>query len=145
MKSISHIYYTESDQILRFKNEKILNGILRVSNETSIIMGYRKQKDPNSSPKEYMSSLFATRGGCGKSGYQLNLQTYQINSNNNNNNNHNHTQKLKSQQDPQEESLKVENNRLGIQMRQRNSMMYKKQLRDSLLQMVASYRDDVNY
>lgn len=101
-------------------------------------MGYRKQKDPKSSPLEYMSSLYPTRSNCGKSGYYLDLQTHQIyapitsmiHSNNSltNENNQNHQKQ----------------NKLTLQMKHRNAIMYKKQQKDAILQMKKSFQNKNN-
>lgn len=139
VKSISHIYYTESDQILRFKNEQILQEILYVSNKTTLIMGYRKQKDSTSLPEEYMSSLYLTRPGCGRNGYFLNTKTHQIYQN------HSITQQYQQEQEQskqqQEQSKLNENVRLSLRMKHRNSIMFQKQQRDSILRMKNSYKD----
>jgi hypothetical protein len=67
---ISHLYYTESDQIVRFLEDG-LALLLGASNLSTIVMGHRMQKTPLSSPEAYMEGLILTRDVCGRRGFIL--------------------------------------------------------------------------
>ena len=56
-KPIKFVYYTESDQVVRFDSSNTLNTILQASNSSCFFVGRRKEKDGNSEPGEYMKYL----------------------------------------------------------------------------------------
>jgi hypothetical protein len=74
--AITHIYYTEADQILRFEDDEALEATLAASNATTYFLGRRKEKWTASDPREYMNSLSKGRE-CGRVGeeYLLNWPT----------------------------------------------------------------------
>lgn len=67
----THIYYTESDQILYIKDINILNILLANNNGTTLLVGRRREKKADTSPYEYMKHLVPTRATCGLSGYVI--------------------------------------------------------------------------
>eukprot|EP00602_Paraphysomonas_sp_CaronLab_P004330 CAMPEP_0185031440 /NCGR_PEP_ID=MMETSP1103-20130426/18913_1 /TAXON_ID=36769 /ORGANISM="Paraphysomonas bandaiensis, Strain Caron Lab Isolate" /LENGTH=333 /DNA_ID=CAMNT_0027566971 /DNA_START=147 /DNA_END=1145 /DNA_ORIENTATION=- len=66
-KPVTHVYYTESDQLLKFSDTNIRNAILDALNITTHIIGRRIEKRVDSDAVDYMSGLFATRAVCGDS------------------------------------------------------------------------------
>lgn len=68
---ISYVYYTESDQIVRFKDLSTRNAVLGATNMTTMIIGRRQEKHWKSSPEEYMKGLIPTRAVCGEGLYAL--------------------------------------------------------------------------
>ena len=72
-KPFKFVYYTESDQVVRFDNANTLNTILQASNSSCFFVGRRKEKDGNSDPKEYMKYLNIFRQ-CGTSGFYVNSE-----------------------------------------------------------------------
>jgi len=80
---IKYVYYTEGDQVVRFRDERIkdgiagephavltnsLAGISSVLNETLYILGRRRQKARDSPAVEYMDGLDDGRS-CGQGSY----------------------------------------------------------------------------
>lgn len=74
---VSQVYYTEADQLVRV-DEKFIEPLLRASNRSTIIMGYRKQKDQETSAKLYANGLKKTRPMCGRRGFFLDTVDYFI-------------------------------------------------------------------
>lgn len=74
---ISRIYYTESDQIVRIE-ERYVEPLLRASNRSTIFMGHRKQKDPQTDPQLHMEGLKQTRATCGRRGFFLSAKDFQV-------------------------------------------------------------------
>eukprot|EP01038_Epipyxis_sp_PR26KG_P006295 gene6295-8669_t len=72
---IQYIYYTESDQILRFDSKETFDAISAASNETTYFLGKRKEKSTNSDPIKYMSGLIKYRRDCGIEGYNMSWPT----------------------------------------------------------------------
>lgn len=69
---ITHIYYTESDQIVNFQNRGIVDALVGSLNDTILFMGARKEKVSSSDPANYDEDLQSTRpGGCGQGGFVL--------------------------------------------------------------------------
>ena len=69
-KPFKFVYFTESDQVVRFDSANTLNSILQASNSSCFFVGRRKEKDGNSEPQEYMKYLNIFRQ-CGTSGFYL--------------------------------------------------------------------------
>lgn len=69
--AISYVYYTESDQIVKFKDMTTRNAVLGATNMTTMIIGRRQEKHWKSSPTEYMTGLIPTRAVCGEGLYAL--------------------------------------------------------------------------
>lgn len=73
---IKYVYYTEGDQLVRFRDERVkddittssLTGISSVLNETLYIIGRRREKARDSSAVEYMGGLDDGRS-CGLGSY----------------------------------------------------------------------------
>jgi hypothetical protein len=51
---IKFVYYTESDQILKFDSDLTLDVLSSISNETTFFTGRRKEKNRDSDPKDYL-------------------------------------------------------------------------------------------
>jgi hypothetical protein len=62
--ALTHIYYTESDQIL-FVHDGIFDTILELSQGKNMLMGVRKEKESSSDPSQYSDNLYSSRGICG--------------------------------------------------------------------------------
>lgn len=69
-----YVYFTESDQIVRFDSFKTMTTLMQASNSTCFFVGRRKEKDGTSDASEYMKFLNGFRQ-CGASGYYLNSAT----------------------------------------------------------------------
>jgi hypothetical protein len=50
-----YIYYTESDQILRYGSPTAMEMIVSATNESTLLAGRRRNKGPMSNASEYMS------------------------------------------------------------------------------------------
>lgn len=61
---IKFIYYTESDQIVRFDNITTLSALSDASNSTTFFVGRRKSKNILSEPDVYMDNLDSWRECC---------------------------------------------------------------------------------
>ena len=68
---IKYLYYTESDQIVKFKDFHIRDAVISATNITTMLIGRRLEKEWKSTPKDYMSNLTATRAVCGVGLYAL--------------------------------------------------------------------------
>jgi hypothetical protein len=64
-KPINYVFFTESDQILRFKNKLIFETIVKATNATTYFLGLRKEKNRDSNPADYMKNLNLFRKDCG--------------------------------------------------------------------------------
>ena len=69
-KSFEFVYFSESDQIVRFDNFDTLDAITSASNSTCFFTSRRKGKSGSSIPVEYMEGFSSWRT-CGKPGYSL--------------------------------------------------------------------------
>ena len=69
-KPIRYVYYTECDQVVYFEDRTIFTAISAASNETTFVVGRRKEKERDSDPKLYMANLTKWRD-CGVPGYSL--------------------------------------------------------------------------
>lgn len=63
--TLSHVYYTESDQILSFSDASTRRAIVSASNGTTFVIGRRMEKIVKDSPADYMENLIPTRALCG--------------------------------------------------------------------------------
>ena len=55
-----YIYYTESDQILKYGSPTAMEMLVSATNETTLLAGRRRNKDAMSNASEYMSGKSAT-------------------------------------------------------------------------------------
>ena len=62
---ITHIYYTESDQLLQIESTSLRNSILRSLNMSVHIIGRRREKLGNSDPTKPFTPMYSTRHVCG--------------------------------------------------------------------------------
>jgi hypothetical protein len=67
---ISHVYFTECDQIVRFDSLQTLAALTAASNDSTFFTGRRKEKHVDSVPEDYMTGLNIWRE-CGVPGYSL--------------------------------------------------------------------------
>lgn len=69
---LKHVYYTESDQIVRFDSYQTLRAVIAATNQSTYFLARRREKDPfNGHPPEaYMAGLTHVRT-CGVEGYSL--------------------------------------------------------------------------
>ncbi|KAJ1421024.1 hypothetical protein B484DRAFT_126176 [Ochromonadaceae sp. CCMP2298] len=67
---IKFIYYTESDQVVRFDSPATLAALSSASNESCFFVGKRREKSRDTDPAQYMSGLNSWRE-CGVPGYSL--------------------------------------------------------------------------
>ena len=58
--SFKYIYYTESDQILKYGSPTAMEMLVSATNETTLLAGRRRNKDAMSNASEYMSGKSAT-------------------------------------------------------------------------------------
>mmetsp|Transcript_20751 Transcript_20751/g.34940 ORF Transcript_20751/g.34940 Transcript_20751/m.34940 type:complete len:418 (-) Transcript_20751:72-1325(-) len=72
---VKFIYYTESDQIVKFRDMRIRDAILSATNITTMFIGRRLEKDWKSEAEDYMKGLIATRNVCGEGLYTLDWPT----------------------------------------------------------------------
>jgi hypothetical protein len=72
---IKHIYYTESDQIVKFRDMYIRDAVLRATNITTMFIGRRLEKDWKSEAEDYMKGLIVTRAVCGEGLYAMDWPT----------------------------------------------------------------------
>jgi hypothetical protein len=77
-RRITHVYYTESDQLLKFANADVRDAILAAVNATTHLIGRRKevQINLNKDPTQYMEGMLSTRALCGNQSnlYELNTK-----------------------------------------------------------------------
>jgi hypothetical protein len=68
---ITHVYYTESDEIVFFRDDNMRKAIFGATNESYFFMGRRCEKyyDPKSGPEQH--DVFVPGRYCGKPGFQL--------------------------------------------------------------------------
>jgi hypothetical protein len=66
---ITHVYYTESDQILHFSDSVTRRAIISATNSSTFLIGRRMEKTVNAMypPSDYMHVLSPTRALCGDS------------------------------------------------------------------------------
>ena len=69
---VNFLYYTESDQIVKFKDMHIRDAVIAATNITTMFIGRRLEKDWKSDPETYMKQLIPTRNVCGEGLYTLN-------------------------------------------------------------------------
>lgn len=67
---IRYIYYSESDQIVKFDNMETFRAITTASNDTTFFVGRRKEKSIDTNSKEYLSGLSNWRE-CGVTGFAI--------------------------------------------------------------------------
>lgn len=67
-RPIRFVYYTESDQVLRFDGPEVLAALTALSNSSCFFTGRRREKSPDSAPEAYMAGLDRWRN-CGVPGY----------------------------------------------------------------------------
>jgi hypothetical protein len=72
---IKYLYYTESDQIVKFKDMRIRDAVLSATNISTMFIGRRLEKDRSSAPADYMGKLTPTRNVCGEGLYTLDWPT----------------------------------------------------------------------
>jgi len=68
--AIKYVYFTESDQVVRFDTFETLRALTAASNETTFFVGKRREKARDSDPVDYMGSLNIWRE-CGVGGYSI--------------------------------------------------------------------------
>lgn len=68
--AIKYVYFTESDQVVRFDTFETLRALTAASNETTFFVGKRREKARDSDPLDYMGSLNIWRE-CGVGGYSI--------------------------------------------------------------------------
>lgn len=68
---VKFLYYTESDQIVKFRDIHVRDAILSATNMTTMFIGRRLEKDWKSPPEEFMNGLIITRSVCGLGLYTL--------------------------------------------------------------------------
>lgn len=68
--AIKYVYYTESDQVVRYDSFTTLRALTAASNESTFFVGKRREKARDSDPVDYMGSLNIWRE-CGVPGYSL--------------------------------------------------------------------------
>ncbi len=71
LRPITHIYYTESDQLVYIRDKIVLDILLHNNNATTTLVGRRTEKLGTSNASEYMNQLIPTRATCGLPGYQV--------------------------------------------------------------------------
>ena len=71
---IDLVYFSESDQIVKFDDYTTLRALATASNDTTFFVGRRKTKNHKSNPREYMNSLDSWRN-CGVPGFSINWPT----------------------------------------------------------------------
>lgn len=64
------VYFTESDQIVRFDSWATLQALTAASNDSTFFVGRRREKARDTDPHDYMGSLNIMRQ-CGVTGYSL--------------------------------------------------------------------------
>jgi hypothetical protein len=69
---ITHVYYTESDQIVNFQSVDVIYALSNASGADTLFMGARQEKSLTTEAILYGEGLRPTRLGCGQSGYVLN-------------------------------------------------------------------------
>lgn len=62
---ITHVYYTESDQMLFFESSTLRNIILKSLNISIHVIGRRREKVGHSNPYQPFNDLYPTRHLCG--------------------------------------------------------------------------------
>jgi hypothetical protein len=67
---IKFVYYTESDQVVRYDSFETLRALSAASNDTTFFVGKRREKARDSDPQDYMGTLSQWRE-CGAPGYSL--------------------------------------------------------------------------
>jgi hypothetical protein len=74
-QQIKYIYYTESDQLVSFKDLDTLRVISKGSNSSTLFLGRRAERNFNSKqdPEEY-GEYYNPGRWCGKTGFHLNYQ-----------------------------------------------------------------------
>jgi hypothetical protein len=72
---IKYLYYTESDQIVKFRDMHVRDAVLSATNLTTMFIGRRLEKDWKSEPEGYMDHLIPTRNVCGEGLYALDWPT----------------------------------------------------------------------
>lgn len=81
---IKYLYYTESDQIVKFRDNHVRDAVIGATNITTMIVGRRLEKDWQSAPGAYMQGLVPTRAVCGEPFYVMEWPTsqyiYKVNS-----------------------------------------------------------------
>lgn len=68
--AIKYVYYTESDQVVRYDSFTTLRALTAASNESTFFVGKRREKARDSDAADYMGSLNIWRE-CGVPGYSL--------------------------------------------------------------------------
>lgn len=67
---IRYVYYSESDQIVRFDGDVTFQALRLASNDSTFFTGRRREKSYQSNPVDYMGSLDNWRN-CGMPGYSM--------------------------------------------------------------------------
>jgi hypothetical protein len=73
-RPLEMIYFSESDQIVRFDDEVTFRAIAYATNETTFFTGRRKTKNEDSNPAAYMDHLGSWRQ-CGVPGFDFSWPT----------------------------------------------------------------------
>ena len=68
--AIKYVYFTESDQVVRYDGMETLRALTAASNESTFFVGKRREKARDSDPNDYMGSLNIWRE-CGTGGYSI--------------------------------------------------------------------------
>lgn len=71
---IRYVYYTESDQIVRFDSLHTFDILSKASNGTTLFLARRKEKGIQTEPKDYMGSLNVGRV-CGQNSHSINTSS----------------------------------------------------------------------
>jgi len=69
-RPIKFVYYTESDQVVKFDSLSTLQALSSASNDSTFFVGKRREKARDTDPEKYMESLNHWRE-CGVPGYSL--------------------------------------------------------------------------
>lgn len=70
-RKITHVYYTESDQIVNFNSFDTLHAIANASDAETLFAGFRHEKFALGEATQYNKDLHPTRGSCGREGFFL--------------------------------------------------------------------------
>lgn len=67
---IRWVYFTESDQIVRFDSMQTMRAVSAATNQSTFFVGRRKEKNGESDPSDYMGTLDRWKD-CGTAGYSM--------------------------------------------------------------------------
>lgn len=76
---INNVYYTESDQLVYFKDDIVFKTISKASNESVLFLGKRCERNysPNDLPEEY-DKQYSLGRFCGSPGYEVDMIDYKV-------------------------------------------------------------------